>query len=158
MRRYIYVFAILCLWASSAHADDRNTAHAPRIHARPTYMGLRVVRNTPELTREDARSGVVGFTVVRARRNAVTPATLKPVPINTITAAAMKRRVSDTWSNGANRDAPHIATAMTAATTGGGPAGLRPAAAVVPAAGRQPQQQKPAIRGMAGWVGLRGTP
>ncbi|TNX97823.1 hypothetical protein FIU09_15895 [Stenotrophomonas maltophilia] len=43
-------------------------------------------------------------------------------------------------------------------------AGLRPAPAVVPAAGRQPQkqqpkqQQKPAIRGMAGWVRLRGTP
>ncbi len=83
-------------------------------------MGLRVIRNTPELTREDARSGVVGFTVVRARRNALTPAMLKPMPINAITAAAVKRSVSGRWSNGANRDVPHIATAMTAATTGGG--------------------------------------
>ncbi|PNY72079.1 hypothetical protein C1750_12400 [Stenotrophomonas pavanii] len=31
---------------------------------------------------------------------------------------------------------------VAAATTGGGPAGLRPAPAVVPAAGRQPQQQQ----------------
>ncbi|PJL42291.1 hypothetical protein B9Y56_16175 [Stenotrophomonas maltophilia] len=41
-------------------------------------------------------------------------------------------------------------------------AGLRPAPAVVPAAGRQPQKQQPkqqrAFRGMAGWVRLRGTP
>ncbi|PJO50830.1 hypothetical protein CR156_00720 [Stenotrophomonas lactitubi] len=41
------------------------------------------------------------------------------------------------------------------------PAGLRPAPAeaVVPAAGRQPQQQrqKLAIRGMAGWVRWQGT-
>ncbi|QCB32319.1 hypothetical protein E5790_00870 [Stenotrophomonas sp. PAMC25021] len=42
------------------------------------------------------------------------------------------------------------------------PAGLRPAPAVVPAAGRQPQQQLqlqlPASRGMAGRARLRGTP
>ncbi|TDB35019.1 hypothetical protein TEP_16030, partial [Stenotrophomonas sp. TEPEL] len=39
------------------------------------------------------------------------------------------------------------------------PAGLRPAPreAVVPAAGRQPQQQRRAFRGLAGWVRLRGT-
>ncbi len=41
-------------------------------------------------------------------------------------------------------------------------AGLRPAPAVVPAAGRQPQKQLPkqqrASRGMAGWVRLRETP
>ncbi|MBA0241255.1 hypothetical protein D7Y40_22170 [Stenotrophomonas maltophilia] len=43
-------------------------------------------------------------------------------------------------------------------------AGLRPAPAVVPAAGRQPQKQQPkqqqklAYWGMAGWVRLRGTP
>ena len=51
---------------------------------------------------------------------------------------------------------------------GVGPGGVRPcffcpgracspAPAVVPAAGRQPQQQKLAIRGLAGWVRLRGT-
>ncbi|MBA0284099.1 hypothetical protein D7Y26_00395 [Stenotrophomonas maltophilia] len=40
----------------------------------------------------------------------------------------------------------------------GGSAGLRPAPAVVPAAGRQPQKQQRAFRGMAGRcrVGLRG--
>ncbi|QEU33173.1 hypothetical protein FOB57_08460 [Stenotrophomonas maltophilia] len=41
-------------------------------------------------------------------------------------------------------------------------AGLRPAPAVVPAAGRQPQKQLPkqqrASRGMAGWVRFRETP
>ncbi|MBA0234914.1 hypothetical protein D7Y50_05295 [Stenotrophomonas maltophilia] len=41
-------------------------------------------------------------------------------------------------------------------------AGLRPAPAVVPAAGRQPQKQlskqQRASRGMAGWVRLRETP
>ncbi|QBL46681.1 hypothetical protein LBG_19755 [Stenotrophomonas maltophilia] len=35
--------------------------------------------------------------------------------------------------------------------------GCRPAPVVVPAAGRQDQHQKLAIRGMAGWVRLRGT-
>ncbi|TFZ44096.1 hypothetical protein E5C33_15745 [Stenotrophomonas maltophilia] len=45
----------------------------------------------------------------------------------------------------------------------GGFAGLRPAPAVVPAAGRQPQRrrqrqrQKRPFRGMAGWVRLQGT-
>ncbi|MBA0540308.1 hypothetical protein B9Y80_18555 [Stenotrophomonas maltophilia] len=37
-------------------------------------------------------------------------------------------------------------------------AGLRPAPAVVPAAGRQQQQQKRVSWEMAGWVRLRGTP
>ncbi|KAA3601376.1 hypothetical protein D1178_09910 [Stenotrophomonas maltophilia] len=37
-------------------------------------------------------------------------------------------------------------------------AGLRPAPAVVPAAGRQPQKQQRVSRGMARWVRLRGTP
>ncbi|MBA0536971.1 hypothetical protein D7T49_11580 [Stenotrophomonas maltophilia] len=35
--------------------------------------------------------------------------------------------------------------------------GCRPAPAEAPAAGRQDQHQKRAIRGMAGWVRLRGT-
>ncbi|RTQ89478.1 hypothetical protein EKL94_09565 [Stenotrophomonas maltophilia] len=35
--------------------------------------------------------------------------------------------------------------------------GCRPAPAEAPAAGRQDQHQKLAIRGMAGWVRLRGT-
>ncbi|EED40249.1 hypothetical protein SSKA14_3268 [Stenotrophomonas sp. SKA14] len=49
---------------------------------------------------------------------------------------------------------------VAAATTGGGPAGLRPAPAeaLVPAAGRQPQRQKLASCGMAGWVRWQGTP
>ncbi|PSD17557.1 hypothetical protein C7E15_10515 [Stenotrophomonas maltophilia] len=38
-----------------------------------------------------------------------------------------------------------------------GSAGLRPAPAVVPAAGRQPKKQQRAFRGMAEWVRLRGT-
>ncbi|QBL41135.1 hypothetical protein MG068_11640 [Stenotrophomonas sp. ASS1] len=41
------------------------------------------------------------------------------------------------------------------------PAGLHPAPAVVPAAGRQPQEQRPkqqrAFRGTAGWVRLQGA-
>ncbi|PJO50566.1 hypothetical protein CR156_20985 [Stenotrophomonas lactitubi] len=47
-----------------------------------------------------------------------------------------------------------------AGKVGVGSAGLRPAPAeaVVPAAGRQPQQQQRGFRGMAGWVRLRGTP
>ncbi|QGL76605.1 hypothetical protein FEO95_13590 [Stenotrophomonas maltophilia] len=36
-------------------------------------------------------------------------------------------------------------------------AGLCPAPAVVPAAGRQPQKQQRASCGVAGWVRLRGT-
>ncbi|QDL26622.1 hypothetical protein EGM71_02195 [Stenotrophomonas maltophilia] len=38
-----------------------------------------------------------------------------------------------------------------------GSAGLRPAPAVVPAAGRQPQQQQPFSCEEAGWVRLWGT-
>ncbi|MBA0238786.1 hypothetical protein D7Y40_00285 [Stenotrophomonas maltophilia] len=39
-----------------------------------------------------------------------------------------------------------------------GSAGLRPAPAVVPAAGRQPQKQQRAFRGMAGRCRIAGTP
>ncbi|MBA0226342.1 hypothetical protein D7U89_12705 [Stenotrophomonas maltophilia] len=54
-------------------------------------------------------------------------------------------------------------TSILPARPGGGvSAGLRPAPAVVPAAGRQPQKQQPkqqrVSRGMAGWVRLRETP
>ncbi|AYA89441.1 hypothetical protein PEM_01155 [Stenotrophomonas sp. Pemsol] len=50
-------------------------------------------------------------------------------------------------------------TSILPARPGGGvSAGLRPAPAVVPAAGRQPQKQQRVSRGMAGWVRLRETP
>ncbi|TIK66050.1 hypothetical protein E4416_13455 [Stenotrophomonas maltophilia] len=43
-------------------------------------------------------------------------------------------------------------------STGRVSAGLHPAPAVVPAAGRQQPKQKLGSCGMAGWVRLRGTP
>ena len=74
----------------------------------------------PELTNDDAASGVIGFTVVRARRNDMTPATLKPTPTRPIAIAIATRVDVGIRSDGAIKEIPHMATAINAATTGGG--------------------------------------
>ena len=46
----------------------------------PTYIGLRVYLNIPEVTNDEAVSGFKGLTVVAAARNDMPPAMAKPMP------------------------------------------------------------------------------
>src|SRR5690242_2039194 len=105
---------------SSAQTDQRKIAHARRKNERPTYIGLRVIRNMPELTSEDADSGLVGLIVVRARRNETTPATLKNRPTIRRAEQTISRSVGSIGRNGATKDMAHIPNARTAPTMGGG--------------------------------------
>jgi hypothetical protein len=74
----------------------------------------------PELTRDEAASGLVGLTVVRARRKETTPATLKTTPTRANAAQAARRTAAGMYSGGVTNEIPHIASATTAATAGGG--------------------------------------
>jgi hypothetical protein len=74
----------------------------------------------PELTSEDAVSGLMGLMVVLARRNEAIPATLKNTLARTNGAQPARRRVADTGSSGVTNEIPHMPSAKTAATTGGG--------------------------------------
>jgi hypothetical protein len=44
----------------------------------------------------------------------------KPIPTNKIAAAALRRKEAGVGNTGATRETPHIASAITIATTGGG--------------------------------------
>src|SRR4026209_536607 len=105
---------------SIAQAEDRNIAHATRTTRRPTYIGFRLTRKTPEQTKEDAVSGFIGLTVVFARRNVTMPARLKATPASAIEAAATVRMKVGTSSDGVVRAIPHMMPAIRTATTGGG--------------------------------------
>src|SRR3989344_62848 len=74
----------------------------------------------PEQTNEDVVSGFIGFTVVLARRNEMTPARLKPPPAKAIASAAATQVIAGTSSNGATKEIPHMAPAISIATAGGG--------------------------------------
>ena len=83
-------------------------------------MGLRVALYTPEETSDEAASGVVGFIVVLARRNAMTPDTLKATPIAAIARATPMRASAGAPQDGVARETPHMTIATNTATTGGG--------------------------------------
>src|SRR5665647_2299680 len=74
----------------------------------------------PEQTNEDVVSGFIGLTVVLARRNEMTPARLKPPPARAIASAAATRMNMGASSNGATKEIPHMAPAISTATAGGG--------------------------------------
>src|SRR5438552_18990943 len=63
-----------------AHGSDKRTHHATSMSRRPTYIGFRVMRYTPDTTRDDAFSGFLVFTVVFACRKGIAPAPLNPAP------------------------------------------------------------------------------
>ena len=83
-------------------------------------MGLRVALYTPEETSDDAASGVVGFMVVLARRNAMTPDTLKATPMAAIARATEMRASAGAFQDGVARETPHMTIATNATTAGGG--------------------------------------
>jgi hypothetical protein len=83
-------------------------------------MGLRVALYTPEETSDDATSGVVGLIVVLARRNAMTPDTLKATPIPAIARATPMRARVGVSQDGVDRKTPHMTIATSTATAGGG--------------------------------------
>jgi hypothetical protein len=81
-------------------------------------MGLRVALYTPDETSDDAASGIVGLIVVLARRNAMTPDTLKATPIPAIASATPMRASAGVSQDGVNRETPHMTIATSAATGG----------------------------------------
>src|SRR6266478_5740252 len=83
-------------------------------------MGLRVALYAPEETSDEAASGVVGLIVVLARRNAMTPDTLKATPIAAIARATPMRARAGISQDGVARETPHITMAANTATAGGG--------------------------------------
>jgi len=68
---------------------DRYTANDTKKSKKPTYIGLRVNLYTPEVTKDDVSSGLVGFTVVFDCLKEKTPAKEMATPINKITVVKM---------------------------------------------------------------------
>lgn len=87
---------------------------------KPTHMGLRVKRNIPERTSEEVALSAVGFKVVCARINDRTPAIEKTASSKSIVAANASRPDLGSTANGVMLEMSHIASAIAAATTGGG--------------------------------------
>src|SRR5438093_5836836 len=103
-----------------AHGADKRTHHATSMSRRPTYIGFRVMRKTPDTTRDDAFSGFIGFTVVFARRKAMAPARLNPAPAIAKRTTREIQAAAGTASATVADDISHIPAAETAATMGGG--------------------------------------
>src|SRR5688572_23227300 len=74
----------------------------------------------PLLTTDDVASGVIGLTVVRSRRNAMTPATVAITPSPASVSAMARRPGSAIESAGAARAAPNMISAKASATSSGG--------------------------------------
>ena len=74
----------------------------------------------PEQTKEVVVSGFLGLIVVLATRNEIIPAMLKTPPARAISTAATARTSADASINGVSAEIPHMATAISAATAGGG--------------------------------------
>ena len=74
----------------------------------------------PEQTNDVVVSGFIGLTVVLARRNEMIPARPKTTPGRAIVADAATRTSGGTSNNGATREIPHIALAISTAIAGGG--------------------------------------
>src|ERR1017187_8496286 len=105
---------------SNDHADHKKAAHAKSMKKRPKYMGLRVTRYTPALTKDDAASGFIGLTVVFARRKATTPEALKAAPTTAKPTPRAMRASGIASSEVVTRERHHIAAATSSATSGGG--------------------------------------
>src|SRR4051812_10073638 len=74
----------------------------------------------PELTKDEAASGRTGLSVVRARRKETTPAALKHTPTRARAVDTIQRTAAGIGSGGAANETPHMPSATTAATAGGG--------------------------------------
>src|SRR6185312_10774506 len=71
------------------------------------------------MTSEDAACGFIGFLVVFALRKATAPEALNATP-TTARTKAMAMRTEGSSAAGARRAIPHMASATSRATTGGG--------------------------------------
>ena len=83
-------------------------------------MGLRVNLKMPAVTSEDVFPGFSGLTVVFARRNETTPATLMQPPATAIVAAMTWRATVGIPIDTPIVVTPHMAAAISSAMTGGG--------------------------------------
>src|SRR5947207_447656 len=109
----------------NASAFDKKTAQASKTSKRPRYIGLRVSLKMPEVTSDDAFSGLIGLRVVPARRNDATPTMLVAMPARAIEPARIGRAGNTNANVGASRATSHISAAIRSATTGGGIFNLR---------------------------------
>src|SRR6185437_8411067 len=105
---------------STLQTEDKKTPQATSTKASPTYIGFRVNRYTPEVTRVAAVSGFRGCTVVFARRKAARPAMATATPPSAIAIVVVKRILSGRGVPGDTSVTPHIAAAMSSPTIGGG--------------------------------------
>src|SRR6478672_3277768 len=108
-----------------ARTFDKKTAQASKTSKRPRYIGLRVSLKTPDVTNEDAFSGLMGLTVVLARRNDATPMMLVATPARTKIPASARCIGNMNANVGAARAMSHMRTATKSATMGGGIFNLR---------------------------------
>src|SRR6266568_421757 len=99
---------------------DKYTAHASRYSKRLRYMGLRVKRNGPVVTRDDVAAGLVGFIVVFARQTEAMPEMPKTRPREARTSATATRAPNGTSTGAASEDANHMRKPKNSATAGGG--------------------------------------
>ena len=104
---------------SRAKTFDKYTAHASKYSRRLRYMGLRVKRNVPLVTRDEVAVGLVGLIVVFTRLKETMLARPTTRPTEAMTRATPTRGLKGT-STGATRDANHMRKPRSSATAGGG--------------------------------------
>src|SRR6478609_2880439 len=102
---------------STAGQEPLRSALATRRPAMPTYIGLRVSVLGPDTTRDDAREGSNGSSVVRWARNRLAAPPARASDAAAAAAAATRRGADE---GGAPRDNPCWASAATSARSGGG--------------------------------------
>src|SRR5713226_8999529 len=95
-------------------------AHASRYSKRLRYMGLRVKRNGPVVTRDDVAAGLVGFIVVFVRQNETMPEMPKTRPREARTSATATRGPNGISTGATREDASHMRKPKSSATAGGG--------------------------------------
>jgi len=103
-----------------ARAFIRNTAQPTSISVMPKYIGFRVRRYTPDTTNAELVPGVIGLTVVRARRNEMPLAKMAETPRDAGIAPTNVRIDGIKLSDGTTCVPVHIISATRSATTAGG--------------------------------------
>src|SRR6266704_543012 len=105
---------------SRANKLDKYTPQARRYSRRLRYMGLRVKRYAPLVTKADVALGLVGFMVVFARQTATMPLTPSPSPTQARATATPIRTAKGTSTGATSEKTSHMRTPTSSATIGGG--------------------------------------
>src|SRR6185295_20103371 len=99
---------------------ESQIAHPMSRKRKPTYMGFRLARYTPDVTTDEAASGVMGLKVVLAFWNSYSPANMKRMPTAKIIAARPCRQGKVKASDGSCHATNHIPPASTSTRANGG--------------------------------------